>query len=310
MMGFEKKMEEMEVTQQEWEQRKNFVGFTDDDVQFLRELHPFMEDWSDEVIEDLYRHFLSFEETKSFFPNEETLNRVKTLQKEYFLGLTKGDYGEEYLWNRLEIGRIHLRIGLSPRWYMGSYSFYVQSVFPKVIEAFKSDYQRAQNTMLALLKLITLDQELAMTTYITASEKIIEHQSREILEMSTPVMRVWEGVVVAPVIGSLDTYRTQQLMEQLLEKIVETNSSIALLDITGVPSVDTKIAQHLIETITAARLLGAKVVLTGVRPALAQTIVHLGIDLKNVDTVPSLVAGMRYAFQELNLTVTGKNGNQ
>ncbi len=140
------------------------------------------------------------------------------------------------------------------------------------------------------------------------TEERIQQQSREIMELSTPVMQVWQGVVVAPLIGSLDSQRTQQFMERLLNRIVETNSPLALVDIMGVPTIDTQTAQHLIETISAVRLLGAQVVLTGVRPAIAQTLVHLGIDLSGILTRSSLAAGLRVALDMLNLQVVAKNG--
>ena len=140
------------------------------------------------------------------------------------------------------------------------------------------------------------------------AEERIQQQSKEIMELSTPVMQVWQGVVVAPLIGSLDSQRTQQFMERLLNRIVETNSPVALVDIMGVPTIDTQTAQHLIETISAVRLLGAQVVLTGVRPAIAQTLVHLGIDLSDILTRSSLAAGLRVALDMLNLQVVAKNG--
>jgi len=138
------------------------------------------------------------------------------------------------------------------------------------------------------------------------AEERIQQQSREIMELSTPVMQVWKGVVTAPLIGSLDSQRTQQFMERLLNRIVETNSPVALVDIMGVPTIDTQTAQHLIETISAVRLLGAQVVLTGVRPVIAQTLVHLGIDLSDIITRSSLAAGVQVALDILNLQVVEK----
>jgi PAS domain S-box-containing protein len=136
----------------------------------------------------------------------------------------------------------------------------------------------------------------------------LQQRAQEILEVSTPVLQVWEGVVVAPFIGTLDTQRAQQFMERLLQRVVETNSSVALLDVTGVPSVDTRTAQHLIETIAAVRLMGAQAVLTGVRPAIAQTLAHLGINLADVVTRSSLAAGLRVALDILNLKISSRNG--
>jgi len=137
------------------------------------------------------------------------------------------------------------------------------------------------------------------------NEEKIRKQSQEIFEMATvPVVQVWAGVVLVPLIGTLDSQRTQHLMERLLQRISETNSPVALLDITGVPTVYTQTAQHLIETISAVRLLGADVILTGVRPTIAQTLVHLGIDLSNVITRSSLSAGLRMGLEMVGLNVS------
>jgi PAS domain S-box-containing protein len=146
---------------------------------------------------------------------------------------------------------------------------------------------------------------------ITEQKRLREElvrRAKEILEVSTPVLQVWEGVLVAPFIGTLDTQRAQQFMECLLDRIVETNSSVALLDVTGVPAIDTRTAQHLIETITSVRLLGAQAVLTGVRPAIAQTLAHLGINLADVVTRSSLSAGLRVALDVLNLKISSRDG--
>jgi len=131
------------------------------------------------------------------------------------------------------------------------------------------------------------------------AQEQLARQTQEILDLSTPVMQVWEGVVAVPLIGTLDSQRTQRFMDVLLNAIVETDSQIALVDITGVPTIDTLTAQHLIETIAAVQLLGAGVVLTGVRPSIAQTLVHLGIDLSHVTTRSSLAAGLRVALKEI-----------
>jgi len=137
------------------------------------------------------------------------------------------------------------------------------------------------------------------------AEEKIRKQAHEILEMAAvPVVQVWDGILLVPLIGTLNSQRTQQLMDRLLNKVMETASPVALLDITGVPAIDTQTAQHLIETIAAVRLLGSEVVLTGVRPSIAQTLVHLGIDLSNVSTRSSLSAGLRTAFELHELRVT------
>ncbi|MCA9580489.1 MAG: STAS domain-containing protein [Myxococcales bacterium] len=296
-----------EVSLREWIRRKEFVGFSDQDVENLRGLKPIAERYADEVLDQLYEHFMRFEETRKFFLDESRLTRVKSLQRAYFLGLTAGDYGEEYLASRLHIGRVHQRIGLEPRWYLGAYYIYMRLVYPRILEAMKGDPERAHQTILSLLKLFTLDQELATTTYAVAREEVINVQAEEILAISTPVVEIWDGVLAVPLIGTLDTQRAKMFMEHLLEGVVQRQSEIALVDITAVPTMDTRTAQHLIEAIGAVRLLGAQLVLTGVKPAIAQTLVHLGLDLSGVVTRSSLSSGLRYALGRLGVEVVKKD---
>ena len=127
-----------------------------------------------------------------------------------------------------------------------------------------------------------------METYQKGREKVILQQQQDMLELSTPVVTLWDGVLALPLIGTLDSARTQVVMESLLEKIVETAASIAIIDITGVPTVDTLVAQHLLKTVAAARLMGADCIISGIRPQIAQTIVHLGVDLADVTTKATL----------------------
>jgi rsbT co-antagonist protein RsbR len=139
--------------------------------------------------------------------------------------------------------------------------------------------------------------------YQKTREEVIARQQTEMLELSTPVVELWEGILALPVIGTLDSRRTQMVMETLLERIVETGSEIAIIDITGVPTVDTLTAQHLIKTITATRLMGAECIISGIRPQIAQTIVHLGVDLGDVLTKSSLAAALALAIKRLGLKV-------
>jgi len=140
-------------------------------------------------------------------------------------------------------------------------------------------------------------------TFIKSREEVILRQTDEIAEISTPVIRVWEGILALPIIGTLDSSRTQVVMESLLSQIVETGSEITILDISGVPAVDSLVAQHLIKTVSATRLMGAECIISGVRPEIAQTIVHLGIDLSGIITKASLASALKYAFSALRLEV-------
>jgi rsbT co-antagonist protein RsbR len=144
----------------------------------------------------------------------------------------------------------------------------------------------------------------ATEVYQKSREGVITRQQQELLELSTPVVTLWQGILALPLIGTLDSARTQVVMENLLQRIVDTGSLIAILDITGVPTVDTLVAQHLLKTIAAARLMGADCIISGIRPQIAQTIVHLGVDLNTVTTKATLADAFAIALKRTGLMVT------
>ncbi len=195
------------------------------------------------------------------------------------------------------------RQGFSPR----ETGAYVLSLKKALVNAIKEEnkndiekmYKETQlvNDLVDSLSIITFE------TFIKGREEVILRQTDEIAEISTPVIRVWDGVVALPIIGTLDSARTQVVMENLLQEIVATGSSIAILDISGVPAVDSLVAQHLIKTVSATRLMGAECIISGIRAEIAQTIVHLGIDLSNIKTKATLASALQLSFNMLNLEV-------
>jgi rsbT co-antagonist protein RsbR len=153
---------------------------------------------------------------------------------------------------------------------------------------------------------VLLDRLGLWTTeaFLKTREEVIARQQSELLELSTPVVSLWDGVLALPVIGTLDSERTQVVMENLLQRIVETGASIAIIDITGVPTVDTLVAQHLLKTVGAARLMGAECIISGIRPQIAQTIVNLGVDLGTVATKATLAAAFTLALARLGASIS------
>jgi rsbT co-antagonist protein RsbR len=155
-----------------------------------------------------------------------------------------------------------------------------------------------------LTALVDRMAQWTVTTYQRTREDVIVRQQQELLELSTPVVKLWDGVLAVPMIGTLDSSRTQLVMESLLQRIVDTGSELAIIDITGVPTVDTLVAQHLLKTVTAIRLMGADCIISGVRPQIAQTIVHLGIDLQGIVTKASLADALALAMKKAGYVVT------
>jgi rsbT co-antagonist protein RsbR len=205
-----------------------------------------------------------------------------------------------------EISQTQAHAGLTPR----ETSVFILSLKKVIVKILQENVGDNLSTLInEILTVSDILDSLSIVTvesFIKGREEVIIRQSNEIYEISTPVIRVWDGILALPIIGTLDSERTQIVMENLLQEIVNTESSIAILDISGVPTVDTMVAQHLIKTVTATRLMGAECIISGIKPEIAQTIVHLGIDLTGVITKSSLAAALLVAFQKMNLIVTNK----
>jgi len=178
-----------------------------------------------------------------------------------------------------------------------------QSLFSKLRVALKED---AEALVTEIWRVTTVLDHLGLYTteiYQKTREDVIRRQQAEMLELSTPVVKLWEGVLALPLIGTLDSQRTQIVMENLLQKIVETGSSIVIVDITGVPTVDTLVAQHLLKTVAAARLMGSDCIISGIRPQTAQTLVHLGVELRDVITRATLADAFVLALQRTGFSI-------
>lgn len=293
--GDERAPEGTEISEQELANRKRFLEFDGEDVARLTGIRDAAQRYAGTVIDDFYRHLMSFEETRAFFSDPRVLERVKGTQKEYFLRLTQGTYDLAYAEDRLRIGEIHERIRLPIKSYLGMYNFYLRAVAARLVDAFQKKPSEAWATFLSLLKLTFLDMGLAIDTYIASSERTIRAQQEAIQELPTPVLPFREGMLLVPIIGIIDTQRARQLTEQLLASIRSNRAKMVVIDITGVQSVDSRVANHIVQTVEAARLMGARVIIAGISPEVAQTMVTLGIDLGRIQTVGDLQSGIERA---------------
>lgn len=292
---------DLEITEQEVNRRKEFLEFRAEDAEALRSLKDVAARYADPVIDDLYKHFLSFDETRAFFRESGVLERVKRLQKEYFLRLTDGDYGAEYVANRLRIGTVHEHINLAPKWYLGAYNFYLRAVALRLQEVFSKDPKKALETFLSLMKLVFMDIGLAVDTYIHAREATMWKQQEAIRELSTPVLQIRDRLLLLPIVGVIDSQRARLITEGLLRAIRANRAKVVVMDVTGVATIDSKVANHLLQTVTAARLMGARVIVTGLSSEVAQSLAELGIDLTRMNTVGDLQGGIEEGERLLGL---------
>jgi rsbT co-antagonist protein RsbR len=294
---------EMGITEAEMESRKAFLEFGEEDVRRLTEANDLANQSSPQMIEAFYRHLMAFPETRAFFADRSVLEHVKKKQTEYFLQLTRGEYGAAYVENRLAVGAAHERIGLPVKAYLGAYRVYFDIISGLLLGEYGGDVTRTLDTLRSLIKVMFLDMGLAIDTYIFRRERTIRMQQEAIREISTPVLPVRPGLLVLPIIGAIDTQRARLLTEGLLQSIRANRAKAVVVDVTGVPVMDSKVAGHLVQAVQAARLLGARAIITGIAPEIAQTLVTIGVDLAGMITLADLQSGLEEAERLLGYRV-------
>lgn len=299
---------ETSISSEEVQRRKAFLEFTEQDVAVLEGVNDLATQYADSMIEDFYEHLMAFEETRAFFADPNLLRHVKEMQKAYFMRLTQGHYDQQYVANRIRIGQVHEHVGLPVKSYLGMYCFYLRAVFKRLRDEFEETPEQAFAVFNSLMKLTFFDMGLAIDTYIESREQTIQGQQEAIRELSTPVLLLRPGLLLLPIIGLIDTRRARQLTEQLLRSVRANRATVVVIDVTGVPSVDTKVANHLVQTVEAARLMGAISIVSGIAPEIAQTMVRLGIDLRRIRTVGDLQGGIEAAEHLLGYRVV-KDGD-
>jgi rsbT co-antagonist protein RsbR len=269
------------------------------------------------VLENWVKNQLADESLREdLISNDELRRQSDELLDKLLIAIENGNYDNIYTSEFEQVTDIlsdisvtRARQGFSPR----EVTLYVLSLKQAITDVLEKEHRDnpavLYKEILQFNKLIDSLSIHTFETYLRGREEVILRQTDEINEISTPVIRVWDGILALPIIGTLDSSRTQIVMENLLQEIVNTGSNIAILDISGVPAVDSLVAQHLIKTVSATRLMGAECIISGIRAEIAQTIVHLGIDLSNIKTKASLSSALQLAFSMLALEVKKKNAN-
>ncbi len=297
-------MDRLSLDERELASRRAFFEITDEDLRRLAALRPLAEKHAAAVIEGLYELILGHSESRAFFPDETTVRRVKNLQRQYFTALFSGACDLRYVQDRLLVGCAHERLGIAPKWYIGGYSRYLGLLFDRFFV--ELPLAEAKAAYRSLQKVVSFDMALALDTYIAASKESLGRHQEAIRELSTPVIRAYRGILLLPLVGTVDTHRAEQIMETLLARVVEEQAKTLIIDIAGVPVVDTKVADHLLKTTEAVRLLGATTILTGISTEVARTIVMLDVDISAMHTRAKLADGIELALGLMGKTIVEK----
>jgi rsbT co-antagonist protein RsbR len=294
----------LKLDEHELESRRAFFELGDDDLARLASLRPLAEKWTDAVVDEFYVLLLGHPETKKFFPDEATVRQVKRAQRDYFMGLFSGRCDLAYVEDRLRVGAAHERIGLSPKWYLGGYRKYLQLLHDRLFA--ELSVAEASAAYASVLKIVSFDKALAIDTYVAANLETLGRHQAAIRELSTPVIKVHDRVLLMPLVGAIDSLRAQQIMETVLTRVIEEQAKCVIIDIAGVAVVDTKVADNLIKTTAAVNLIGAKTVLTGISAQVARTIVQLGVDISTMATSAKLAEGIEIALAMVGKTIGPK----
>ena len=262
-----------------------------------------LEQWmSNQLIDESLREYLINNEELRV-QSEQLLGALVKIVNDKNLDLPNSADFDPVIDILMDISNAQARQGFTPR----ETSLYIFSLKEALMQLLQNEIKDDPAALYELsMKVGKMMDSFSITTfetYLRGREDVILRQTDEIAEISTPVIRVWDGIVALPIIGTLDSSRTQTVMENLLQQIVDTGSSIAILDISGVPAVDSLVAQHLLKTVSATRLMGAECIISGIRPEIAQTVVQLGIDLSHIITKATLASALKHAFAMLRLEV-------
>jgi rsbT co-antagonist protein RsbR len=279
-------------------------------IEDAQRISAIIQKYQSEILEDWLKD-LKEQEIRSDAATEESTRRSCTqLLKLFGVALATGELGniEGRAWDDMrrlltDISQMRAKQGSTP----SETAVFVFSLKQPLFARLRAEYSGKSDVLADdTWAISTLLDDLGLFTievFQRSRNQIIARQQHELLELSTPVVKLWQNILALPLIGTLDSARTQVVMESLLQKIVDTSAAIAIIDITGVPTVDTLVAQHLLKTIAAARLMGADCIISGIRPQIAQTIVHLGVNLEDVTTRATLADAFQVALERTGATI-------
>ena len=258
---------------------------------------------SDVYIEEFYGWLRTQPEFDQFISSEQQLTHIQELQRQYWIEFFTGIVDEDYVKSRRTVGNTHARIGLSLDAYFAAMNRSLRLITETMYDGSLEDQQYA-GTVRSITKLVHLDTAVVVAAFSTRTNQIITEQHEAMLEMSTPVTEIWNDILMLPIVGIIDSKRAQEIMATVLAKISDTHACTLILDISGVGVVDTAVANHLIKITKATQLMGCRSIISGLSPAIAQTIVELGINVGDITTTSTLKDALEISFRESGVQLT------
>ncbi|HTL37320.1 MAG TPA: protoglobin domain-containing protein [Kofleriaceae bacterium] len=298
-------MQNVGITDAEMDRRKQFVGLGPDDLARLAVSKPVIVKNVDQLTDTFFKHLAGIQEAKVLLGYPELTRQARELKRAHLIEMTEGKYDIGYAQQRIKLALLYGNVGLETKVFVGAF----QHVLGRAGELLLADSpEQGFQRYLSLQKVAVLDIGLHSDVLIHERQRIIGRQSEAIRELSTPVLQVRERLLLLPLIGVIDTHRAKLITENILRAVRDARAKVVVMDVTGVTTIDSKVANHLVQTVTAARLMGAQTIVTGVTADVAQSMVALGIEMTPFKTVGDLQGGLEYAEQILGYQFTRVEG--
>jgi rsbT co-antagonist protein RsbR len=297
-------MQEMGLTEADIKRRKRAVGLEPADVARIVTLRDAVLPHVEEYAAAFFDHLAGLDEAKPLLASRALLERAKQLKREHIAALVGGDYGANYVEQRLELAGLYARAGLDTQSFLGAFHHLLRRIGVAAISQQGVAPLPAFETFMSLEKVAFFDVGLIVDVLVFERERVIRQQQEAIRELSTPVLQIRDRLLLLPIIGVIDTRRARLITESLLRAIRASRAKVVVMDTTGVATIDSKVANHILQTVTAARLMGAQVIVSGLSSEVAQALVALGIELSKLTTVGDLQGGIEEAERMLGYRVS------
>lgn len=297
-------LSEMEISEPEIERRKNLVGLLRQDTRSITEVRDILSAHAAEFTEVFFSHLRQFEQARPLFKDVVTLEEARQLKIEHLKAMAEGVYGLSYVNQRLRLGEIYTQAELDVGIFLGAFQAMMSAIGERIAEKFAGDARSAHQHLGTLQKVASFDIALIVDAMVFTRERTIREQQRAIRELSTPVLKLKDRLLLLPIIGHLDDKRARLLTENLLRSIRANRARVAVLDVTGVLRLDSRVASHLVATVEASRLMGARVIITGISPEVAHSLAG-SIDVSRLNTVGDLEGGLEEAEELLSHQASG-----
>lgn len=296
-------MRDMGLDDQDIARRRSIVALEAEDLANIASIREVVVSQVEPLTAVFFDYLANLDEGRAVVANRAIAERARQLKQAHLHEMVQGDYGRHYVEQRLELALLYSKAGLPLRAFLGAFHHLLRSVGSKVMQHFASTPGQGFDAFMSLKKVAFFDIGIVVDAMVYERQRIIRQQQDAIRELSTPVLQIRERLLLLPIIGVIDTHRARLITQSLLQAIRANRAKVVVMDITGVATIDSKVANHLIQTVTAAKLMGASVIVTGLSADVAQSLVALGIDLAKLNTVGDLQGGIEEAEIHLGYRV-------